>query len=321
MNEYIISAAPLISLSAVYSYDENIDLQPTLIRWRDGYKMFSHPLFKNSKDVALNKQSILYLTSAGSFFEFFKETARDDADLGSYLTLEMDGKYVTVNPDDQNLYLSATYLRQENMFRLIANTDGTYSLINGDSLYVTVQETLPFNLYASAQLNEEESDLQKFIFTTHDNEYLYITTKFASVTEGIYEPTYIERFVSYNKTSYIVRAIGMAPDDDYGYENEYIFKATGFDASFNVKGLVIDQAWVQYYNQLSDTENNDNVELNTTKCITGIKSNRLVDLPYYSKIVVTPAQTTMEINFANLKNIETPEYEYNIKSTEQPGVN
>jgi hypothetical protein len=38
----------------------------------------------------------------------------------------------------------------------------------------------------------------------------------------------------------------------------------------------------------------------------------LVDLPYVTKVLT---DSTMQVNIANLKNVETPGYEYDVRTT------
>lgn len=310
MEQYSISAAPWFPLSAVYPYDDNINLMPTFTLWKDGYTFYYHPLFEHAKDVVLNKQTAFYLTSAVSLFNFLHEATRGDANLGAYVSFLLSGMYITVNPVNNILYLSGTFLREENFFRAVPNDDGSYYLMQGAGKYITVQETMPFNLYATENHAEAIQDQQKFFFYDINNQ-VYITTKF-NTPVPMYEPPYIERFVSYGNITFIVRAVGMVSDDDYEYENEYLFDITGFSPLLNITGLTRDQTWVRYYNQLFDRKNNTNVEVQESKCISGVHLNRLVDLPYLTKVLTN---NTMQINIANLKNIETPEYEYDVRTT------
>ena len=311
MENISISAASWLPLSAIYPYDDNISLQPELTIWSDGYGFFYHPIFENTKDVTINKQTAFYLTSASSLLDVIREQPRTTANIGSYIALQLDGLYLTTDTQTNTLYLSNTFLRKENYYRIFINTDGTYSFMQGDSLYVTVESTLPYNLYLTTQLDVDSIDRQKFFIYTPNNKDLYITTHFVSPTN--IEPTYIERFVSYSKKTNAVRAIGIVFDDDYNMHNDYMFTAVGFDISFPITGLVRDQTWVHYYNDLVNNIFNSGVELYNIRCISGVKVNKLVDLPYLSQVDLT--NSTMKVNFANLKNVLTPEYEYNIKSS------
>ena len=314
MNTVSISAASWYPLSAEYAHDNNLNLFPVLIEWKDGYVGMYHPIFEQSKDISLNKQSFFCLTTAGSFFDFMQERSHAQAYLGSYVYFRRGNVFVTTI--DNNLILSGSHLIQQNFFRVIVNSDNTVSFLQGESQYITVQAELPFNLYLTDLLPQSQIDRQKFnVYVKNTN--IYITTKFANPNTG-YGSDNIERFWSISHLTSAVRAIGVISDDDYRYSNNYIFDVGGFDVVFDVTGLTRDQTWVHYYNLLTDKTNNLNTEKFEARCISGVNVSRLVDLPYLDKITFNGETGTMKVNIANLKDIMTPEYEYNVRSVNFP---
>jgi len=317
MVQVCISAANWTPLSAAYSYDTNLDFQPTLIEWRDGYTLMHHPLFEGSKDIALNRYTSFCLTSAGSFFDFIRERQRDEAYLGAYVTFKYSDGYITTINDE--LILSACALSQNNFYRLFVNSDNTVSFLQGDSLYVTVQNEMPHKLYLEEQLSVGEIGRQKFNVYTPDNNTIYLTTNFDNPNPG-YGPDKIERFWSFSSTTSAIRAVGLIADDDYAGTHDYIFEVIGYDIVFPIKGMIRDQTWVHYYNEQFEKSNNRNTELSEGKCISGVKINRLIDLPYTTGITINTDVGTMSINLANLKNVMTPEYEYTLRTQYQPPV-
>jgi len=309
-----ISAANWFPLSAVYSYDTNIDLRPTLIEWGDGYRTIHNPLFDYSRDVKSNRQTIFYLTTAGSLFDFVTEKSYDTVNLGAYISLRANNQYITTTNDV--LYLSGELLNSNSFFRMRYNQDdGTYSFLQGTNKLVTVSNTLPYALTLEAPLSIQNQNRQRFNVFSPDTSNIYITTLFDNPYPG-YGPDSIERFWSTSPTTSSIQAIGIVQDDDYHIENKYIFEVDGYDLVFTLDGLTRDQTWVHYYNELIDKRNNENIELYEERCISGVDINRLVDLPYHSQINLDTGGVngSFNINLANLKNILTPEYEQNIRT-------
>jgi len=308
-----ISAAQWYPLSAEYQYDSNIDLKPTMTYWRDGYRMIHHPIFQYARDVTANQQTIFYLSTAGSFFDFAEEKVFDYADLGTYITFNLGGSYISSLGN--SLILSGLEVDETTFFRIIPNENGTYSFLNGTNKYVTVDRIMPYNLTLSDPLDLDNIDLQQFkIFSPRLNQ-IYITTYFDTPTPG-YGADIIQRYWSYSPVTSAMRCIGMNSDDDYAMSNNYIFDVDNFNLIFTLDGLTRDQTWIHYYNSLVDKTNNFNLELYEERCISGIDLSRLIDLPYHSQINLNDENKigSFNINFANLKNVLTPEYEQNVKS-------
>lgn len=303
------------ALSSYYPHDEYISLQPTLVKYLDGYHVFNHPLYEYTKDVAFQKQSNFTLTSAMPFFTFADETTYAFAYLGSYVTFEKFNGFIAQSRSDNRLYLSAVSNDEYTFFRLINNTDGTVSFMRGDSRYVTVCSVLPYDLYMDDLYGPSEQDRQRFNVYSPDDSRIYITTKFANPYYPDFSPQYIERFWSFSDDTSALRAIGIISDDDWGYDNPYIFDVTGYDILYTINGLERDQTWVMYYNSILDKDHNRNVEVQYA--VSGIPLNRLVDNPYLTQINLT--NKSMAVNIANLKTVMTPEYEYDFK-TEQQGT-
>jgi hypothetical protein len=316
----IVLRANWAPLSAVYPYDNNITLSPVLTTWYDGYKTFHHPLYEYARDVTVNKDQELALTNEKSLFEFIRTLNGQTYVLGSYIVLSIGGRFIkTINNKLQLDYLFDRIFTREHLFRMIINSDGSISFTQGNGLYVSVQQELPFDLTLDEQYSEEDSDKQRFYFVSSENNLqMYITTRIRNPIYSSYpdSPEYFERFWSFDEpcdnsdSPSQVRAVGMIEDDDYTYENKYLFNVNGLDVYYDADGFNKDYVWTMYWNELRDKEHNIDVIHNETKSITGIKLNNLIDLPYKSKIVLNDVYTgSMEVNIANLKNVLTPEYE------------
>ncbi len=308
-----ITATNWISLSSKYPYDNNLNLIGEYIPWSDGYSTIKYNLFNYAKDLSINKNTAFYLTTTYTLFDILNEKNNGNANLGTYLSLQIGNEYVTVF--NNSLYLSATEINDYSFFRLVSNIDGTISFLHGNQKYITVNKYLPYNLTLEDQLFDLDSQRQKFNYIIKNNK-IYITTKFDTTILG--ETYVVERFWSYDPVSKKLRAIGIITDDDYILENKYLFDTTGFDLLYNIDGLKRDQTYVRYFNKLENKLYTYNTIIDETQSLTAIP-NRLVDSPYNSKINLSAKM--MDINFANLKSIETPEYQYEYKNDGEYVIN
>lgn len=209
-------------------------------------------------------------------------------------------EYVT-NVGNQ-LYL--TSLSGDNsFFRLIGHDDNTFSLLHSQGLYVTVGEKNPYDLTLEPPYPLDELHHQKFNFEMV-NEKLYITTYVTN--ESDIGPVVEQRYWGYTKygpDARKLRAIGTVEN------NEFLFSISNYNVYYSPLGLTKDHTWVEYYNTLNNTENNYNTEI--FDAASAVKISHLFDLPYNTKIDV--AEMRMDTNFANMKNIQNANYEYNFK--------
>ncbi len=300
-----ISAANWIPVSASYTGDTNLNLTPTLVTWGDGYTAFSHPLFTNVRSVAVNRNTLLMLTSATSLFDVVSEPVYGSLNTGSYISLKTNGRYITnING---SLYLSDSAITDNSFFRLIPNTDGSFSFMQGNTLYVTVAPYLPYELTIQTQ-SVSAQDRQSFGIYSADADHIYVTTTFNNPFSS-YGPARIYRFWSCNVSTSAIQCIGTAADASLHNANPYIFTLDGVGLISTLDGLTRDQTWIRYYNETNSTTNNKNTEICPNHIISGVNVNRLVELPYLTNITVNGLVGNMEVNIANLKNILTPEYE------------
>ena len=297
-----LSTVNLIPLEALYQHDDNIVIKSTLAKWNDGYTTYIHPVFESNIDYSLNNNSLFYLTSSKSLFNFLTENPHNTVLLGDYVVLNINSKYVS-NVGNE-LYLTGVS-SNDSYFKIIANDDSTYSFLNGTGLYVTVDNQEPFNLNLEAKRTTDELHHQKFKIETQDNQ-MYITASI--INESGVGNSIEERFWSYTK--YGPEANRMRANGTYE-NNDYLFNVTSFDVNFKPNGLTRDHTWVKYYNELENTENNRNVIINENESLSAIKVHHLVDLPYNSNINISNG--TMDVNFANMKTIQTSNYEYRRK--------
>ena len=318
-----ISASTWVPISAYYPYDSNIKLDNTYVRWTDGYTAFEHEAFKTNTDYSINKDTIFYLPESKTLFSFLQDTSLSSVYMGSYIVLGIDtGAYFTssyqyVTVIGTSLYLNA--LSTDNsFFRFLMNDDGSFSLFQGQGLYVTVTDKTPFNLTLQQELPENEKYKQNFYWHEYQDK-IYFSTKTKNPVYPSIGPEYEERFWSYSKTGPQkgkMRANGMLPFSDYLsagdiYKNDYLFDVTGFILQYNPNGLITDHTWVRYYNEYEDKTHNRDTEINKDRSVSGVYINHLFDLSYNTKININ--NKAMALNLANLKNIMTSEYGYKFR--------
>lgn len=306
MNVY--NSNKLLPLSAIYKYDDTFFINGNVIESYDGYLFVYQPIFKNSKDIIFNKETVFYLSSSYSLFDFIKDQIIKFPKVGTYLTLSLNNMYfVNIN---NFLYLSSIPLNKNSFFKVIYNNDGTFSFLNGENYYITVESELPYNLYMAPKMDVNNFQYQKFNISSFNGQHVAISTFFKDKYNPLEK---IQRFWSYSKTTNQARAIGVIKDDDYTIENKYLIYVGEFIAGLEMSGLLKDQTWIKYYNLLSNRINNKNVKI--FQEYEKIKLNRLISSPYYKDIEFKNLPIAkIKIDIANLKNFMTPFYEYNIKN-------
>lgn len=295
-----------VPLSAIYPYDDHFSLKTTSTMWRDGYRTVQQPLFEGFQDVMPNRYTYLYLTSALSLFEVGTESTLGVIPLGYYVSMQLSGLYITVF--NNALYLRDATQHREGTFRLVFNANGSVSFLF-DGKYITVAETVPYDLTVESELFDADADRQKFWYLNVQGRG-YITTSFLNPNYP-YGPLRIERFWSYQPSTQKVRAMGMIPDDDYTESNPYELVLQGYDLTYTVDGLRREQTWVRYFNGFDSLHSVNATEIDETNSISGVKVSRLVDYPYHSE---NSPPGTMYVNIANLKNGMTADCEYAVRN-------
>ncbi len=319
---YPVSASNWTPISAYYPYDDNIKIPSQFVQWSDGYTGFIHNAFKSNIDCAINKNSMLYLPGSMSLFDFLTDTQISRAQQGAYISLSITTtgnyfdppvQYVVVK--DGSLYLNQ-YKADSGLFRFILNDNGSFSLMQGNGEFVTVQSTTPFNLDMNVPLPQNEIHRQQFYWHEYNN-MIYLTTKTLDpMNPGSWE----ERFWSFSKVGPEkgrMRASGFWHfgdfiTSDFVYLNDYLFDVEGFRIYYDPDGLVTDHNWVRYYNELIQKENNLNVEIYKDRSASGVYISHLFDVPYDTEISIE--NRSMAVNLANLKNVMTGEYKYRVRN-------
>ena len=310
-----ISSANVYSLSATYTYDDKIDLKPTLFQYDNGYSFFHHPIFNGTKDVKFANDSFFAITSAMMLENILSDTVYiDPTDLVIFTALQAsNGKYIT--NIDNKLYATADSIGSNEFFRITRSLDGTFT-ISQNNLYATViTDNNIFNIVLQEKLVPDTYNVQKFMFYADESQDTFtIKTQF---TMADWPPSYfttIDRFLSYydGDGSNIIKSIGMIVDaSHYVDENNYKFLVTN-DLNMFAIGFDGKVKWVKYYNELLYKFFNKTVDVK--EVITDIENNFLVEYPYKTRISLNENKTgNMKLNLLGLKNVMTPEYNYGVK--------
>jgi hypothetical protein len=318
-----ISASSWVPLSATYPYDSNIKIKNVIANWEDGYSMFEQEAFNNGADISLNKETIFYLPSSKSLFDFIEESDKDNVYHGIYCIISIDPgssfnnirQYISVQ-NDTDLYLN-TVSSNNSFFRFVLNDDDTFSLLHGNGLYATVDSVMPYSITLQDKLSETERERQRFIYQVIDSR-IFFSIRIRDPFSG----NYMQRRWSYFKAGPEkgkICAGSYVSFTDYvssggSFINNYLFNISNFDIYYKPTGLITDHTWVKYYNSLEDATHNKDVEVYIPGCISGVRVSHLFDLPYNTQIDI--ANKSVSVNFANLKNIMTSEYEYKTDSAD-----
>jgi len=299
-----VTAAPMAALSATYPYDTKLDLKNKTHQFSNGYYVAYSPLFDGTKDVSINKDTIFYISSAMSMTSFLKDISNELGifDLVIYTAIQAgNGLYLTETGTD--LYANGTTVGNDEFFRIMVNNDNTISIYDKNSKLATVDRYGPWNITFQDKFVVDTYNQQKFNLNYKNNGFS-ISTLFTSPYQ--LGPSVIERFWSYSPINAQVRTIGVISDDDWSFENKYMFNIPSDYTSYVVSlttGFINNKIkWVNY------DPFNLNVDLNNV-IIDDIKQNYLIDNPY-NTIECDSKVNAINVNISNLKNIQTPEYEY-----------
>ena len=285
-------------LSAIYKPDSNIEFYGNSVATTDGYTVYVQNVYKNPKDAAINKNTIVQLPESMGILDCIYDKGKPAIATGGQTNILVNINsmvyYIAINEQNELLYLDADPIKAAS-FRINVNPDKSLSFYCSVNKLVTVSHQEPLLLYLDAPLNTQQQYRQQFNYETFENDKITIITK------GI------SRYWAYRNigpNAYKIRANGYI--NNGSIINEYIFKIPNFKSiiTHQMLGLTTDHHWVTYYNLLSNKENNRNVVLNEKQ---RINVQHLIDNPYHKTNL---SKGTTEVNIANLKNIMTGEYGY-----------
>ncbi len=305
-----IDTSPLVALSANYSYDNQLNFQPVLKEFDNGILCIDNPLFHNIKDIKINKGSLMFLSSAIEFKNFAVNNIIPSAiyiEEGELSFIANNGFYITY---DSNLSLVAN-TSSEVLFNVELNSDGSVSLfkeINYRYYYWTVEERTPHEVVLKKRDYTDLYHRQKFTFASYSDTTIGIISQFYD-DMGILR----QRLLKQGFDGYI-RASGTLPSGRNVFN--YFNYGAGYKSISEFKGYDGDSKWLKYYTAF-DPEQESVIDPNMSKSLSGIKQNWFIDCPYKTQTTVDKYDInkkayigSMNINLANLKNVQTDVYEY-----------
>lgn len=302
----ISSTNLLYPLSSYYLHDSELKLKGDIQQFANGYILVDNEIFNKTKDNAFGKDTAFYITSSVNLFNFIDNDKNLDIfDLSTYVALKADNGYYLTNINN-DIYATATQVTSSEFFKIEKNDDNTISILSQDNYYATVNRYAPWNITFVEKYIVDTYNQQKFDYKLSNNK-IYFVTLFTNPYPLYNSGGIIRHYISYSPINSQLRAIGTTFDDDYIPNNAYLFtlsniyvSASNIDFNGNIK-------WVKYYNELTDKTDNNNTNIKTS--IETIQ-NYLVNAPYKTKINNNGDIGLIGVDIANLKTIETPEYEY-----------
>lgn len=257
VNKIQIASTELATLSAKYRYngtEENpkVDFKPVRYDYVDeGYSLFHHPSFVESRDEAVSNHSYLALTDRISFEAMAKEVKTlDPAEIVLYVTIKApNGKYlksvsgklyaITEDAGDDTIFT------RENVFKIYRSTGGGY-LISQGMLFATVNKTMnSFTIEFKERIIGDETGerVQTFeIYRGDSNDTILLSTSMFEPWGSVFssgEPDgsgIVRRFLSIHDHAAPADALVM-PKGVYDGVQDYIVKANGIMYNERYSGI------------------------------------------------------------------------------------
>ena len=289
-----ITYKPLSSLSPIelrYEYYKKEPLQQTLKKFSNGLSIQETAGFINYRDIAINRESCLVLTSAVSLSAVF--TTPETLSIGEIPTS------IIIQPRNFSLPSAnfAQYNPIKNIFQLTSFTSSILYLqptenkneveILVDNKYAQVDSDYPYVVRTNDRgLDPEEIHRQRFEIV-YQNDFITFKTRTGSG----------DRYLAFNNDN-ILRAVGLVLNDSI--VNDYVFYCIPVTNFSLTQGFIPTNNWVTYYFDVESGVNNKTLVVN--KNLQDSKTNLLVDFP-----LEEAARTgKVNINIANLKTSITP---------------
>jgi hypothetical protein len=282
------SLSSLSPIELKYEYNRDEALQARTTTYQDGFSFYELEGLKNFQDVAINRDSVLVLTSAVNLSTVFVPT--EEIKLGKLPgTFQLQPRnstiyYVKHRPSTnslvQTLTSASTFYIQP-----ISNTNEVELLV--DNKYLQVEAEYPYKAYLNERTLDPEEIYRQRFEVVYDNGFISIKTK----TDSGY------RYLTFNNDN-VLRAIGLILNNTI--INDYIFKCISISQPTLNRGFTPANSWTTYYFDIEEETNNKTVVINKT--IENTPTNLLIDFP-----LEKAAETgSVNINIANLKTSLTP---------------
>jgi hypothetical protein len=281
-----LSSLSPIELKYEYYRDEKLDSQVTT--YQEGFSFYDIEGLKGFQDVAINRDSVLVLTSAVDLSSVFvpSEVVNLGKLPGTFLLQPRNSTiyFIKYNPNTNTLMqtltsASALYLQP------VRDTGEVELLI--DNKYVQVEAEYPYKVFLSERsLDPEEINRQRFEVV-----YGADLISFKTKTSSGY------RYLAFNNDN-ILRAVGVILNETV--INDYVFKCLPITKLTLEQGFTPTNNWVTYYFDVEQETENSTVTVN--KDLSNTLTNLLIDFPLES----AAEKGSVTVNIANLKTSLTP---------------
>jgi hypothetical protein len=290
-----ISSNPLVALSATYPYDDIFDLKPVYHSSPDtGFYGIENPLLTNIKDVKIINNSLFFLTSAVSLGGVIEDELEDVdvTDMVVYSSILSDTSGTYFSTDGDYVIGNEIDYADRDMLRFDKISGSSYNIIAANGKYWTTELLTPWNVTLEDKI-ETDTDLQQSFTITFSIPYpnkvtikTMVAAALASGSNGLLTMDFITGQAKFDVNYSVLYTL-----------NEF----SAFE-----RGYSPDSAYVTYHNSIGSPANNRGLVHNDV--IRNTTQNLLVDTPF--KTAIDKTAGTIDVNIANLKNIQTPEYEY-----------
>jgi hypothetical protein len=287
------SLSTLTPVELKYEYYKNEELQASTVTYKDGISFYNVEGFNNFRDLTINRDSCLVLTSAINLSSVF--TSSQDVGIGKLpgsVYLQPRGTtiyYVHYDLESNTFYqeLTSTTQSYRSQFYIQPLPNSNEVEIFVDGKYLQVDQEYPYVVRLNERsLDPESIDRQRFEVIFQNN-IITIKTK----TNSGY------RYLALNSDN-TLRATGLVMNESV--INDYVLKGIPVTNPSLTRGFTPTNNWVTYYYDVEQATNNKNLAVN--KNILPVPTNLLVDFP-----IEKAAETgTVNINIANLKTGVTP---------------
>lgn len=287
------SLSALTPIELKYEYYKDEQLQASTVTYKDGISFYNVEGLSNFRDLTINRDSCLVLTSAVNLSSVF--TSSQDISLGRLpgsVYLQPRGTliyYVYHDMESNTFYqeLTSTTQPYRSLFYVQPLPNSNEVEIFVDGKYLQVDQEYPYVVRLNERSLDPESINRQRFEVVFQNNLITIKTK----TNSGY------RYLALNNDN-VLRATGLIMNESV--INDYVFKGITVTDPSLVRGFTPTNNWVTYYYDIEQTTNNKNVVVN--KDLLPVSTNLLIDFP-----IERAAETgKVNINIANLKTGVTP---------------
>lgn len=282
------SLSSLSPIELKYEYNRNEELVSQTTTYQDGFSFYEVEGLKGFQDIAINRDSVLVLTSAVDLSAVF--TPGQEVELGklpgSFLLQPRNSTIYFVKYKETTNSLVQTLTSASIIYLQPVNNTNEVELFI-ENKYIQVEAEYPYKAYlGDRSLDPEEINRQRFE-TVYDGGFISFKTK----TDSGY------RYLAFNNDN-VLRAVGLILNDTI--VNDYVFKCLPITSTTLSRGFTPSNNWVTYYFDFEQESENKTVTVN--KDINSTQTNLLVDLP----LEKAAESGSVTVNIANLKTALTP---------------